>query len=296
MTTDTRREPIHRKFWFHLLLVLLISALLYLLFFSLLGWITNHGEQTKVPNVTGKPISVAMAELKRAGFEVDVDSTYEPDQKPLTVLQQLPDVGDVVKTGRTLFLIVNKAEPPMTPMPNLNSLSYRSALLILKSNKLILDDTVHVPNYVTFVLGQQINGQDVRPGTMIPQGSKVVLVLGDGGVNQAMDIPEDVIGLDLASGLDFLSGALPGVLLVAVNDDPGGPAANAADSAAMQIYKLSIPPKDENGRPHKILPNNSLDVYYKRKENVTPEELDEGRNGANSGAMLNEPAQPATTE
>src|SRR5262249_26225899 len=140
------KEPVTRKFWFHVLLVLLVCLLFYIIFFGSLSLITRHGDDRKVPNVTGQDVRKAMKTLEAEGFEVRVDSTYFRDKKALFVLKQIPDTGDFVKQARILFLRVKKAAPPQTPMPNLVNLSFRSAVLILKSNRLILGDTTYVPD------------------------------------------------------------------------------------------------------------------------------------------------------
>jgi beta-lactam-binding protein with PASTA domain len=138
--------PLNRKsFRFNLLVVLLLCVGLYILVFLSLGWITKHGDEGPVPNAVGRDFRLVKAEIERAGFEIEVDSSYDPTKKPLVVLSQQPDVGSVVKRGRTLFLTLNKTQPPPTAMPNLVSLSFRSAALILKSNHLVLGDTTYRP-------------------------------------------------------------------------------------------------------------------------------------------------------
>src|ERR1041384_3544676 len=128
----TVKQPATRKSFrdsllFHAILVLLVCAVLYVLFFSSLPLLTRHGDEAKVPPVTGKNVKLAIKTIEDLGFDVRVDSTYEPAKKALIVLQQIPDGGEVVKRGRMLFLTVNKSVPPQTPMPNLVNLSFRSA-------------------------------------------------------------------------------------------------------------------------------------------------------------------------
>ena len=116
-------------------LVFAIFIILYILFFVTLQCLTNHGKEIMIPDLKGKKLSYSIDTLKKLHFEVTIDSSYEPTLQPLTILKQIPDSGSVVKTGRTIFITVNKIAPPLVPMPNLLSLSYRSAELILKNNK-----------------------------------------------------------------------------------------------------------------------------------------------------------------
>ena len=238
---------------FNLLLIILVCVLLFLLFFGSLSFITNHGEETKVPNVTGKNVSQAVKTLEGMGFEVRVDSTYEPDKKALLVLLQMPEVGEVVKTGRTLFLTVNKAAPPTTPMPNLVNLSYRSAALILQSNRLIVGDTIYRPDIAKgAILEQLYNGQPIRPGTMIPQGSRISLVIGDGLGNTEMPVP-DVIGMTYAEATAMLSS---NNLLVTPVFDPG-----ITDTATFKVYRQTPAAISDLGVPSRIREGDGIDIY-----------------------------------
>lgn len=187
-------EKLRKSIWFHLLVVIGLCVAIYMLFFASLGWITNHGEEYIVPNTLGRDVPSVIRELEHLGFDVDVDSTFDLKKKPLTVLAQRPDTGSTVKRGRTIFLTVNKAKAPFTSMPNLTGLSYNSALMVLKSNKLLLGDTSYVPDIANgAILEQKYKGQPIRVGDMVPQGAKIDLVIGDGLSNVMIDVP-DVVG------------------------------------------------------------------------------------------------------
>ncbi|MFI5196739.1 MAG: PASTA domain-containing protein [Chitinophagales bacterium] len=187
-------KNIKKYFLFHLGIVIVLCAILYTSFFATLHWVTRHGEELKIPDVRGKDLNTAIAKLKGMHFEVSVDSIYEPEVKPMSVLKQVPDTGSSVKEGRTVFLTVNMLTPPHIPMPNLVNLSFRSAEMLLRNNKLILGDTTYVPDIAAGAIKQQLfNGQDIRPGEMIAQGSKINLVIGNGLGNTEFDMP-DVTG------------------------------------------------------------------------------------------------------
>lgn len=187
-------EKLRKSVWFHLLVVIGLCVAIYILFFASLGWITNHGEEYIVPNTLGRDAPSVIRELEDLGFDVDVDSTFDLKKKPLTVLSQRPDTGSTVKKGRTIFLTVNKAKAPFTSMPNLTGLSYNSALMVLKSNKLLLGDTSYVPDIANgAILEQKYKGQPIRVGDMVPQGAKVDLVIGDGLSNVMIEVP-NVVG------------------------------------------------------------------------------------------------------
>jgi len=269
-------EKIRNSFLYNLIIVLLLCTVLYLLFFASLRWVTRHGEEVKIPNVTGMDMKAALAQLEGMGFEVYVDSTYEPKEKPYAVLKQIPEIASVVKTGRTVFITVNKTAPPSTPMPNLVSLSYRSAEMILKNYKLILGDTTYKPDIAKgAVLAQLYNGQEIRPGQMIPEGSKISLVIGDGlGITQ-FNVP-NVIGMTPDEGIADLTGN--GLNANVVWD------ADVTDSATALIYNQSPKPFNELGAPNRIKAGDLIDVWI--KQNPTTEEMEQNKNavgGVNKG-------------
>lgn len=266
-TEGTHREPVTRKFWFHLLLVLLLSALCYIIFFSSLSRITRHGDDAQVPALTGKDLKDAMKVLHDQGFDVLVDSTFFPEQKALVVLNQIPDSGDVVKQGRIIFLTVNKSVPPQTPMPNLLNLSYRSAALILKSNRLILGDTSYRPDIAEgAILEQHYQGQSIRPGQMIPQGSVIDLVIG-GGLSNELQVP-DVIGLSYPEAMAMLNGS--GLQFTPLFD------AGITDTLSAKVYKQTPNATSDLGTPSIIRQGDFVDIYI--GQNPSDSLMDANRN------------------
>jgi beta-lactam-binding protein with PASTA domain len=263
----TRREPITRQLWFHLVLVLLVCTLCYIIFFSSLGYITRHGDEARVPPLTGQDVRTAMKLLDAQGFDVQVDSTYFPDKKPLVVLNQIPDPGDVVKNGRVIFLTVNKSVPPQTPMPNLLNLSFRSAALILKSNRLILGDTTYRPDIAEgAILEQHYQGQAIRPGQMIPQGSRIDLVIG-GGLSNELQVP-DVIGLSYPEAMAMLNGS--GLQFTPIFD------AGVFDTTNARVYKQVPNAISDLGTPSVIRQGDFVDIYI--GQNPSDSLMDANRN------------------
>lgn len=257
-----------KTFAFNLVVVLLLCATLYVLFFASLRWMTRHGEELAIPGECRKNVSQAMADLKNRGFDVYLDSTYDPKQKPFVVLAQMPDSGSIVKMGRTVFLTINKSVAPGTPMPNLVSLSFRSAEMILRNNKLFLGDTTMKPDIAKgAVLAQLYNGKEVKPGDVVPQGSKISLVIGDGlGITQ-LSVP-DVIGYSVDEGVNNLTGN--GLQYILIPGDA------ITDTATAVIYNQSPKAINEVGAPTRIKQGDVISVYI--KQNPTPEEIQLNKN------------------
>lgn len=198
--------------WFHLLLMLAAAVVLYILFFTGLSKITAHGDEQKMPVLIDKTFEEAITILKKEGYGVDVDSAYDMKKDFGVVLSQTPDTGVFVKKGRTVFIIINKGQAPMVPMPDLTGISFQSAAMVLKSNKLRLGDTVHRPDIADgAILEQLYKGEVLSAGDMIPQGSTITLVIGDGLGNVEFDVPNvmgmtypEAIAVLNASGLQFI--------------------------------------------------------------------------------------------
>lgn len=265
-------EKLKNSFLFHLTIIFLLCVGLYFFFFASLGMITHHSSEIKVPKLVGKPLAKAYPELKRLQFDVDVDSTYDPTKKPFVVLNQSPQENAVVKQGRTIFLTVNKAVAPLAPMPKLQDLSYRSAIMVLKNSRFVLGDTIQKPNYADgAVLDQLYKGAHVDPGAMIPQGSKIDLVVGIGFGNSEMDVP-DVIGLSAEEGIALLNGN--GLIPIAVYDG------EITDSATAIIYNQNPTSFNELNTQNKIKIGDVIDIRI--KQSATTEELENNRKPAST--------------
>lgn len=194
-----------KSFFVNLLVVIVAVMLLVFLFFSLLGVITKHGENEKVPMVTGQNFYQAKGILEAAGFEVGIqDSVYADTAGPLQVLRQNPDADAVVKSGRTIYLTINRAVPPLVEMPDLRGFSLKSAELYLQSLGLKMGNISYVPDIArNAVKEQKLNGADVAPGAKINMGSSIDLVVGDGIGDFEMDVP-DLVGLTVAEARNIL--------------------------------------------------------------------------------------------
>lgn len=265
-----KQEGLRHSFWANLAAVFLVGGGLYFIFFSSLGFLTRHGSEAKVPSVVGQSLKDAYNNLEKMGFDVAVDSAYDPQQRPLSVLAQLPDPNSIVKEGRTIFLTINKTSPPLTAMPKLTDLSYRSAVMILKSNRLVLGDTTHQPNYAAgAVLEQLYLGQPIKPGSMVPQGSRISLVIGDGLSSVDIEVP-DVIGQPAFEGINMLGGY--GLDVTPIWEDP------ITDSASALIYQQTPAPFNELDVPNRIREGDVIDVHI--KQNPTREEMEYNRRPA----------------
>ncbi|WP_426667450.1 PASTA domain-containing protein [Mucilaginibacter sp. McL0603] len=168
-----------------------------LIAFYSLGYYTRHGSGIPVPKITGINIDRALSTLKEQGFGVSIDSVYVLDQAPGTVIEQDPDAGTNVKEGRVIYLKIVKNQAPNVALPDILDAPYISAEATLSNYGLKIGDTTYKSDIARdHVLEIKFAGQQIQPGTKIPKGSKVDLVLGDGSGASEVEIP-DLINQDL---------------------------------------------------------------------------------------------------
>jgi eukaryotic-like serine/threonine-protein kinase len=193
-----------KSFLLNVLLIVAAFVAILFAFFKSLHIITKHGQDAQVPKVEGQKLNTALKVLQ--GFELQVDSIYLPYKDPLEIIYQEPKAGTLVKKGRTIFITVNKISPPSISMPNLVNLSFRNAVLTLQSYRLIMGDTIFKPDIAAgSVLEQMCNGVVIMPGTQLPIGSRVDLVVGTGLSDSIINVP-DLIGKSFAEAKAILAG------------------------------------------------------------------------------------------
>lgn len=246
------KEKYRNSIWYNLLAMLIIAIIFYMLFFAALGRITGHGEEVKMPVLVDRNVTDAVKVLEVQGFEIDIDSSFEMKKQPGIVLSQLPDTGQFVKKGRTVFIIINKTQPPPTEMPNLSGVSYRTAEIVLKSNKLRLGDTIHRPDIANgAILEALYHGKVVNAGDMLPQGSKITLVIGDGLGNVEFDVP-DVVGMTYPEAIAVLNAS--GLQFIDVWEG------RITDSQTAVIYAQFPEAKNESGAINTIKEGQLIDI------------------------------------
>jgi hypothetical protein len=195
-----------RSFFVNLLVALALLLLIVFVFFSLLGSITRHNETIRVPQVTGRTLANATSFLEKEGFKVSVqDSVYIDTLAPLAVVKQSPESDELVKINRTVYLTINRAQPPLIEMPDLRGFSFRSAEMYLQSLGLKLGDTSYTPDIArNAVKDQKLDGKTIEPGTKIPLGTSIDFVLGNGLGTTELTVP-DLIGFTVSQAKDYLS-------------------------------------------------------------------------------------------
>lgn len=247
--------PITRRpLWQNILVGVFCLMVLVGAFLLLLNIITNHGDYLTVPEVQGLVFEEVVQDLEAKGFEVVIqDSIYVDSIAPMVILKQFPESEATVKVNRVIYLTVNCKVPPTIAMPNLIGMSFRNAILELRSLGLKLGDTTFIPDIAKNAVKDQLEqGSAIKPGTPIRMGTTIDLVIGSGlGVTE-MPVP-DLFGLTYpeAKLVMEVNGLYSGVVLL---DD------NLVDTAYGFVYWQNPLPYNEEHLVNTIRSGQLLDI------------------------------------
>jgi beta-lactam-binding protein with PASTA domain len=207
-----------------------------------------------VPSVSGKNYEEAIKILKKAGFDAEIqDSIYVDTAKPMTVIKQFPDADEIVKSNRTILLIISRAIPPEMEMPNLVGYSFRNAEMILKNLDLKIGDTTFKADFAkNAVLEQLYKGAPIAPGTKIRKGSTISLVLGDGVGEKDFAVPV-ITGMKFGEAKALLEEY--GILIGAIVAD-----ADVTDTLNSYIFWQNPERFDDEKRLQHIRSGQTMDV------------------------------------
>lgn len=190
-------KPFFKTFIGNLVIIIALCIALYWIFFGSLSILTKHNDVRVVPDLVGLSAKEAVTLLEKEGYEIKVDSVYDNGKKLNVVIDQQPEKGAKVKSGRIIFLTINKSKVPTVEVPNLKGMSLRNALLVLKKSNLKMGDTTYVFDEAEgTVLEVKIKGKEVLSGTIVPEGSALDFVISKGLSDEQVGVPE-VIGLTL---------------------------------------------------------------------------------------------------
>lgn len=256
----------HKPLWINILIVIALTVLLVLLFFGSLDYLTKHGQYEKVPPVAGKNIDEARRILEEKGFEVEIqDSLYIDSIPKLAVIKQSPEGDANVKVNRTIYLTINRAQPPLVEMPNLVGFSIRNAQMYLENLGLHLGDTSFRPDIAkNAVLEQLYDGKTIKAGTKIFMGSTISFVLGNGVGNLEMAVP-DLIGKRYSQAKSILRTAdlnYTPVFDPDVTDTPG----SYVTRQSPQKYTLT---GSGEKRYNRIKPGQTIDIWLSTRPLIT---------------------------
>jgi len=180
----------------HSMIALVLFLVLIWVTFQILDVYTRHGDEFSIPNFSGMSIDEAanLVNKKNLRFQI-IDSVFNPKKEGGTIVEQIPPAQFKVKENRTIFFIINARTAEKVRVPSLVGLSLIQAQADLENCGLNVGKLEYVPDIAkNCVLRQKYKGKAVAEGTMIPKGSNIDLVLGQGTEGGRTAVPY-LIGL-----------------------------------------------------------------------------------------------------
>jgi beta-lactam-binding protein with PASTA domain len=142
---------------------------------------------------------------------------------------------------------------PEIDMPNLSSMTFRNAEMVLRRYGLKLGDTIFKPDFArNSVLDQLYKGESIKPGTKIQQGSEITLVLGN-GVGIEFVVP-DLVGLTYREARSAISQA--GLIIGSVVPD-----ADVKDTVNAYVYRQNPDRFDYERQINHIRQGQIIDIW-----------------------------------
>lgn len=170
---------------------------------------TMHGDSIAVPQVFGLNDTIALMTLDGYGLEGYIsDIRFDEDFPANCVIEQVPTAGSFVKKGRHIYLTINSGNRPLIAIPDVaDNSSRRSAEFKIQGAGFQLTEPILIEGEKDWVYKVLYDSCEIEPGTKIPQGSILTLVIG-GAVPQ-MEV-EDADTIDqMLDPLFFESGINP---------------------------------------------------------------------------------------
>jgi beta-lactam-binding protein with PASTA domain len=200
--------------------ILVILVVIY--FYVYLPKATNHGETITVPSIEGMHIEKVGDFLQDHDLRYEVnDSSYSAEHAPLTILKQIPSAGAKVKENRKIYVSVNRVTPPTVPLPPLIESSRINAEALLKNSELKRGEIIYVRGpFLNYVKEMKIEGVTVTPGTRVPKGTVVDLVVMDGG-GRSFNTP-DLIGQSFEDAKFLILGSNLNIGKITLSSDTTG--------------------------------------------------------------------------
>jgi beta-lactam-binding protein with PASTA domain len=245
----------------HILLVSVTGIGFIVLIIMSLNAFTRHGQEIKVPDLTGFYLEEIKGKSEYNDFElIVVDSIYDLTREKGSIVSQDPEPNSLVKSGRKIYLTVVSKTPQLVDMPNLLDLSLRNAKSVIETYGLNITKLSYVPDIAQdAVVEQKYRGLPIKPGTRILKGSGIELVLGLGENSALLQMPI-LIGLTRSEAIKQIH--LSSLNLGNEHFDTGD------DTSAVRVYRQN-PNFAKNTNVQK---GQTVELWYKSNQNFNFEE------------------------
>jgi beta-lactam-binding protein with PASTA domain len=204
-----------------------------------LGSYTRPGQTFDVPDFVGDKVNIQDIDLYLKDIPLQyevVETVFRTDLPEGTVFFQQPGptakTGMQVKKNRSIKLRVS-TRSKMVEMPDLAgkaSIRFAEQKLVNRGLKVTIE-YVYSAEGKNQVLEQKFNGKRIEPGTIVPFGAKIVLVVSKGKGDAEIELP-NMIGLTICEARQRLERVNVVASFVCIDCEPG----NADQECQAVIY------------------------------------------------------------
>lgn len=180
--TDFVRKLMSRYLWGNLIAMILVIVALMLGTKWGIDIYTHHGEEVAVPDLSHRSFEESRRLLENLGLNIEVvDTGYAKRLPPDCILSQIPEAGQRVKTGRTVFVTINAPSTPTLTLPDIiDNSSLREATARLRSLGFRVGQPTFIPGEKDWVYGVIVRGKHLRTGDRVPVDAIVTIEVGNG--------------------------------------------------------------------------------------------------------------------
>ena len=181
-TKDFFGKIFSTRLWLNLAAMLVVVILLCWGVKAGIDIYTHHGEKIAVPDVRRKLFADAEHILAAKKLKVVVSDTgYVKALPPDCILEQSPEPGKEVKSGRVVYVVINSSHSPMLTIPDIiDNCSYREARAKLTAMGFRVGPTEYIPGEKDWVYGLKSNGKLLRTGEKVSVNDLLIMQVGDG--------------------------------------------------------------------------------------------------------------------
>ncbi len=172
-----------KHFVIQLLLAIVGIVLFCFLGLKWMAYYTNHSQRIEVPNVKRLSVVLAKKSLENSDLRAAVQDSanFDPKFPPLSIIDQNPKAGNLVKENRKIYLTVNPSGYRKIQIPDVIQKTLRQTKPTLQAIGFNIGEKIYVPNLAKdVVLELRHEGKKLQPGDMLMKTSTIDLVLGDG--------------------------------------------------------------------------------------------------------------------
>jgi beta-lactam-binding protein with PASTA domain len=185
-----------KEFLRHYIIAAGSLLILFIIVFLILRLSTNHGQNLSVPDLTGYSVEKASSILDDKNLRLEIiDSVYTGPGKPGSIIDQNPPPDFKVKSNRKIFVTIKSLTPKMIKMPDFIHMTLVQAKADIETYGIGIGRITYEPSiYDNIVLEQKYQNKRIKPGTSIPMGADIDLVLGK-SQDMGNTVAPDLFGL-----------------------------------------------------------------------------------------------------